>query len=56
MQYIIALLCGGLERDKRDERLPVPAGKQTPAAADHSKIPEGKLEIADMSHMYTVGQ
>lgn len=26
------------------------------AAADHSKIPEGKLKIADMSHMDTGGQ
>lgn len=30
--------------------------KQTPAAADHSKIPEGKLKIADISHVDTVGQ
>lgn len=34
----------------------VPVGKQNPAAADHSKIPEGKLKIADLSHMDTVGQ
>lgn len=25
-------------------------------AADHSKIPGGKLKIADMTHMYTDGQ
>lgn len=45
-------------RQKRRETAnDVPVGKQTPAAAaDHSKIPEGKLKIADMSHTDTGGQ
>lgn len=46
-------------RQKRRETAnDVPGGKQPPAAAaaDHSKIPEGKLKIADMSHMDTGGQ
>lgn len=34
----------------------VPVGKQTPAAADHSKIPERKLKIRDLSHTDTGGQ
>ena len=34
----------------------IPVGKQTPATADHSEIPAGKLEIADMSRMDTGGQ
>lgn len=36
-----------VQRDKGDEKIAndVPEGKQTPA--DHSKIPEGKLKIAE---------